>query len=41
MKIVCTECKQEMITMGQYYEENYKGKEDEYVCLVCRTKKNK
>lgn len=41
MKVTCTECDQEVVTMGAHYEQNYRGKEDEYVCLICTAKKPK
>ncbi|MHA1949316.1 MAG: hypothetical protein ACW99G_04910 [Candidatus Thorarchaeota archaeon] len=39
MIVWCTKCGKKLFTAGAHYEENYKGKEDEYVCLICRTKK--
>jgi len=41
MKVTCTVCGKEIITMGWYYEVNYKGRESEYICLICRVKNEK
>lgn len=41
MKVWCTKCGLELVTMGAYYEENYRGNEDEYICLICRVKEKK
>lgn len=35
MKVICTICNKEYFSMGKYFDDDYKDKPEEYVCLGC------
>jgi ribosomal protein L40E len=35
MKVTCVRCNKEGVSMGKYFDDNYKDKPNEYVCLKC------
>lgn len=41
MKVKCTECGLDCVSIGKYFDDNYKDKPNEYVCLGCNAKKDK
>jgi len=38
-KVICIKCGQEYVSIGKYFDDNYKDKPNEYVCLGCNAKK--
>lgn len=38
MKVTCVKCKRELVSIGKYFDENYKDRPEEYVCLLCVVK---
>jgi len=38
MKVTCLQCKNEYVSMGKYFEDNYAKQPDKYVCMRCNSK---
>jgi ribosomal protein L40E len=38
MKVTCIKCGKEGVSMGKYFDDNFKDKPEEYVCLRCNAK---
>ena len=39
MNVVCVKCGKKFVSIGKYFDDNFKDKPDEYICLTCRTLK--
>ena len=35
MKVTCVKCGKEFVSIGKYFDDNFKDKPEEYVCLGC------
>ena len=40
MKVICTECGNEYVSIGKYFEDHYAQSPDKYVCLSCNAKRS-